>query len=375
MSKRREIIQVVSKMDVGGVETWLMHVLRHIDRNRFHFIFCTASHELGFFGKEIRSLGGDIVHCPAKNGYRRFAKQFVSILNKVKPDVVHSHFLFLSGLVVRLAKNTGVPIRIVHSHASRDGHPDSVRRFFYRWLMRRCIRKYATHGIGCSAKTADYLFAPDWRNRNGYQVATCAIDTVPFRKPVDRVKLLRKFDIPANAKIVGHIGGFRHVKNHKFLLQVAAEIRKHEDIHLFLVGDGPLRSEIEMLANGLGISSHVTFAGVRDDVPALLEGLFDLLIFPSKLEGLPLVVVESQAAGVPCLISDVITAEVTVIPELIHRESLNTGPKVWAERALELLSQAPYDEAQALQRIENSKFSISSSVGFLTKLYLGQLSS
>lgn len=359
----------------GGVETWLMNVLQNIDRSRFHFTFCVASEQSRFFDSEIQSLGAGLIHCPVNGGYRKFAKQFLSILDETRYDVVHSHSMFFSGVVMRLAKKAGVPIRISHSHNTQDGKPDSIQRYIYRRLMRRYIQRYATNGVGCSMVAADYLFTPDWRNRKGYKIATCAVNTNAFRCSVDRKQLLEQFNIPINAKTIGHVGNFSTQKNHEFLLPVfTAIIHNRKDVHLFLVGDGPLKPEMELLADKLGISDHVTFTGMRDDVPLLIKGLFDLLVFPSRFEGLGLVVVESQAAGVPCLISDVIPIEATVIEELVRRESLKAGPKVWAETALEMLESPPYDKDKAIEQIEKSTFDITSSVKFLSDLYSGQLS-
>jgi glycosyltransferase involved in cell wall biosynthesis len=225
---------------------------------------------------------------------------------------------------------------------------------------------------------ADYLFTPSWRRWNGYTVATCAIDTSAFQATVDRSQLCKSFGISPRVRIVGHVGNFRYgnIKKHDFLLHiVAAMLGKREDIHLVLVGDGPLKPEIESLANKLGISDHVTFAGGRDDVPVLMKNLFDLLVLPSQYEGLPLVIMESQCAGLASLISDVITLEVTVIDELVERQSLKVGPEIWAERAFEILERPPYDKDKALMQIEKSKFGIASSVKFLSELYSGKLTS
>jgi len=377
MSEPREIIHVVKKMDRGGVETWLMNVLRNIDREHFHFTFCTTDEKAGAFDVEIRSLGADIIACPLAGGYQEFARRFRSILEKKKPDVVHSHMLLFSGIVLRNAAKARIPIRIAHAHNTHDARPDSVKRHMYRWLMRRYIKKYATNGIGCSRAAADYLFGLDWKKWKGCRVdvATCAIDTSVFATAVDNAKLRKSLGISPSVKIIGHVGGFRRQKNHEFLLHIfAAMLQKRRDIHLLLVGDGPLRTKIGELAKQLGITQRVTFMGVRDDVPLLIKGLFDLLVFPSRFEGLGLVVVESQAAGVHCLISDVVPIEATVIEELVKRESLKVGVGVWAERALEILKQPPCDKAEALEQIEKSKFGISASVEFLSDLYSGKLS-
>ena len=369
---KKTIIQVINRMDPGGIEVWLVNVLRHINRERFHFIFCSTSDEPGGFDEDIRLLGSEVVSCPTNKGYLSFSRKFMSILKESKCDVVHSHCLFLSGLIIRLAKKAGVPIRIAHSHASKESSHSSVHRYIYRWISRWLIKKYSTNGIACSEEAADYLFTTKWRKQKGYMIVKCAVDTNAFRYLKDRNQLMEQFNIKRNSKIIGHVGNFHYAKNHEFLLYIFAAMLHHrKDIHLFLIGDGKLRPQIQSLANQLGISGQVTFAGIRNDVPLLMRNLFDILVFPSLYEGLPVVILESQCAGLPSLISDTITAEVKTIDELVHFESLSVGADVWATRVLEILESSNYDKNKAVDQMEKSEFSITSSINLLSKLYSG----
>lgn len=373
-SKPIRILQFLRKMQCGGIETWLMNVLRKINRNRFHFTFCTTSEEQGFYEEEILSLGAQRIACPLRNGFRSFNHRFTSILKEGQFDIVHSHMLLFSGWIMRLAASAKVPVRIAHMHSTGDRHSDSLRRNLYRWLMRKLIKKYCTFGVACSKMAADYGFPRNWVNLPHYDVIYCGVDALAFSATPEAMELRRSFGIPQNERVIGHVGNFVQVKNHEFLLHVVAAIAsKRQDIHLLLVGDGPLRSEIEALANNLGIASKITFGGMRDDVPLLMSSLFDLLIFPSVLEGLGLVVVEAQCAGIPVLVSDIIPLDATIIKELVHRESLGKAPHVWAKRAIELLEQPHYDKDVARSQVENSVFSISHSVDFFEKLYSGRL--
>ena len=166
-----------------------MDVWRHIDRDRFHFTFCSLSGKPGVFESEIISLGGRIILCPICQGYRTFAKRFTEILDEIRYAVVHSHMLFFSGLTLRLAARKGVPIRIAHAHTTQQDGERHIRRRLYTWAMRHSIRRYATRGIGCSAQAADFLFTPSWRTQTAYHVIPCGIDPARFRRVVNRSKL------------------------------------------------------------------------------------------------------------------------------------------------------------------------------------------
>jgi len=372
MDRPIRIIHVLKTMHPGGVETWLMNVLRNIDREKFHFTFCTTCKESGTFDEEIRSLGADLLACPLNNGWHRFNKSFISILKEIEPDVVHSHLFFFSGIILRSAAKAGVPVRICHIHSTSNRDRNSIQRYVYRWLMLKFIEKYCTHGIGCSKRAADVGFIKGWEHLGKYCVMPCAINTSAFKLTTDRAKLRKSFGIPPEARIIGHVGSFRRVKNHEFLLRsTASMLSKSKDIHLFLVGDGPLKPQIEELARQLGISEHVTFAGLRNDVPLLMKNLFDLFVLPSQFEGLGLSVVEAQCAGIPSLISDTIPPEATVIDQLVYRQSLDAGPDIWTEQAFNLLKLPRYDKNLARKQVEASIFSLSHSVDFLRKIYSG----
>jgi len=373
MSRPIQVVQIVSRMDRGGAESWLMNVWRRIDRARFAFTFCTMNGEPGVFDAEIRSLGGRVVPCTLDAARRPFAEGLTTVLQDVRCDVVHCHLLFFAGRVLPLANRAGVATRIAHSHTTQDGRPNGLLRRAYRWRMRRTIRSHATHGIGCSAAAADYLFTADWRGRPGYSVIPCGIDPAAFRETVDQTELRETLDIPADATVVGHVGSFRPPKNHSFLLRVvAAMIRKAPRIHLVLVGDGPLRPEMEKLANELAIGRNTHFVGVRGDVPVLMKNLFELFLFPSLYEGLPLGLVEAQCAGLPSLTSNAVTEEVVVVDGLVQRMPLALGPELWADRALEILDGQRAEPVVAMRAIEAGPFNIESSVTSLSELYAGR---
>ena len=172
--------------------------------------------------------------------------------------------------------------------------------------------------------------------------------------------------------VVGHVGRFCEPKNHEFLLEVfAAASRRCEALRLLLVGDGPLRPAMEKQARALGVAERVIFAGLRRDVPWLMRDVFDLFCLPSRHEGLPLVLMEAQAAGCQVLISDVITEEADILAEQMHRLPLAAGVTRWADT---LLALAALPRASgALERVGQSAFNITHSIAALQAFYLAAI--
>jgi glycosyltransferase involved in cell wall biosynthesis len=195
-----------------------------------------------------------------------------------------------------------------------------------------------------------------------------------FRGAGDRAKLLReKLGIPETAKVVGHVGRFEPVKNHRFLLDAfAAALRHAPDLQLVLVGDGPVFDETRQVAASLGIEKQVLFSGTSSDVPAYMA-IFDLFVLPSFSEGLGIVCVEAQAAGTPAIVSDVVPAEVEVIPGAVKHLSLDAGVSAWADAIVRRLGEPRLAAQEALSRVNASAFGIGRCVEELDAIYRSEL--
>lgn len=371
MPEPRKVVHVVSRMTRGGIETWLLRVLRKLDRERFQVTIVTLSGAGGELDDEVRALGVPIKVVSAEHGsWPRFARDLIDFLGQCRPHAVHSHMFFRSGTVLRAAQKVGVPIRIAHSHNTSDHAAYPFLRRFYRVYMRRLLRAHSTATIGCSTEAGQFLFGRGWRNRPNTHVLPCGVDVDAFGTPADRETYCRELGIPADHKIVGHVGSFTYQKNHAFLVDIAAALAKRDaKTHVLLVGGGDLRPKIEEKVRALGIEDRVTFAGLRGDVPVLMETVFDLFILPSHYEGLPVVALEAQCANVPSLMSDVISRETTVIDPLVHWQSLSRSADDWAARALGIMAQPRPDPADSRQKIRDSIYSIDASVRLLSDLY------
>ncbi len=367
-------LHVVGALNRGGVETWLMHVLRHIDRDRFRMDFLVHTAQPAAYDDEARALGARIIPCLHPSQPLQYGRRFKRILREYGPyDVVHSHVHHFSGYTLRLAAQAGVPVRIAHSHSDTAAveRAASPARRAYLALMEYWVRRHATTGLAASARAAAALFGPHWQRDPRYRLLYCAIDLAPYRLPVDTAACRAELGLPPDVHVIGHVGNFKPVKNHAFLLKIAAEVIQRESRARFLlVGDGPLRPDIERRAQAVGLGEHVVFAGPRADVPRLMRGAMDAFLMPSLYEGLPVVGLEAQAAGLPLILSDTITTETDVIPELVNHISLDAPPAAWADAVLAALAQRPsITSAEALAQIAASPFTIERSVAELERLY------
>jgi glycosyltransferase involved in cell wall biosynthesis len=372
--KTIRILHIVGGMSRGGIETWLMHVLRHIDRDRFKMDFVVHTEKSCPYDDEVRSLGSKIIPCLDPSKPLLYGRNFKRILHEYGPyDIVHSHVHHYSGYILRLAEEASVPIRIAHCHndsSSVEANANWQRRFYLN-LMKGAIKRHATLGLGCSQAATIDLFGSDWKNDPRWQLLHCSIDLLPFREPVDSVELRAELGIPASAFVIGHVGRFHEQKNHQFLLEIFAEIAKREpQAYLLLLGEGSLRPNIEQQALRMGLSLRIIFAGTRSDIPRLMVGAMDVFFLPSLYEGLGLVLVEAQAAGLPCIFSDVVPEEADLVKPLVRRISLSKSASVWADEVFVALDNiSALNKVDALAIVEESSFNVRIGVKSLVKVY------
>jgi glycosyltransferase involved in cell wall biosynthesis len=372
-SRRIRVLHIVGGMNRGGVETWLMHVLRHIDRKRFQLDFMVHTTAPCAYDSEVRSLGSQILPCLHPNRPWHYARNFRAAVAAYGPyDIVHSHVHHYSGYTLCLAQHAGIPIRIAHSHndASLQDTSPSPLRWIYLTITERLIRRYATIGLAASGKAAEALFGREWQRSSLCRLLYYGIDLEPFRAKVDP-SARAALQLPPDAFVIGHVGRFHEQKNHRFLLEIFRHVA-HADprSRLMLIGDGPLRPAIERRVAELGLTGRVVFTGIRADVPRILLSVFDMFVMPSLYEGLGLVCLEAQAAGVQCLLASTIPNEAAVIPQLVTRLQLSQPATTWATAVLDSRDRArAMTQPEALALVEKSPFDIRRSVVELARLY------
>ena len=362
MSEPIRVLQVVTYMGRGGLETMLMNYYRNIDRDKVQFDFLTHRDERWDYDDEIESLGGKIYHLPKLNP---FSKSYLNALDKFFKEhkeyqIVHCHQDCLSGVVLKVAKKNGVKFTIAHAHSASQ---DKNLKYIIKTLAKKNIKKYSDKMFACGEEAGKWMFETD-----NFEVLNNAIDTDLYtynKEKADKVK--KKFDIE-NKFVVGHVGRFNYPKNHKFIIDVFYEVQKiKEDSVLMLVGDGDLRHEIEQKVQDLGLSDKVIFTGVRSDVNDLMQGM-DVFLFPSLYEGLPVTMVEAQASGLKCIISDKVPFECKMTENVVVVK-LEESPQKWAK---EVIKYEKYERKNAKEEIVKANFDIKANAKYLQEFYLNK---
>ncbi len=272
-----------------------------------------------------------------KMALRAYERALLSTLEKQGPfAVVHSHIQLFSGFVLKNAAKQNIPIRLAHSHTTEGTEKRPFIRTAYTTYMRWLINKHATHIFGCSRPACEALMGKKCWSDPRVQVLHNAIDLSSFENCADREILRQEFNISKERPIIGHVGSFRTVKNHRFLIEIFEQLAPRLDANLVLIGDGPLMPEMKKLIETKSLADRTRFLGSRSDVPCILQ-LLDLFLFPSQYEGLGIALVEAQAAGVPCLAAETIPAEVDMGLGLVNFLSLSKNAQLWAQTVEDLL--------------------------------------
>lgn len=352
------VLHVVTYMGRGGLETMIMNHYRHMDRSRVQFDFLTHRDFEADYDEEICALGGRIYRLPALNPFSRNYLGKLDAFFAEHPEyrIVHCHLDCMAGIPLKAAKKHGVPIRIAHAHSSSQ---TKDKKYLLKLLYKRGIFRQATDLFACSRAAGSWMFGSA-----AFRVLNNAIDTARYIHAPETARQVRaEFGIPADAEVVGHVGRFDPPKNHEFLLRIFAGLS--ENARLLLVGDGQLRAAAEAQAEALGIRERVIFAGIRPDVNRLLQAM-DVFVFPSIYEGLPVSVIEAQAAGLPCLISDRVPIECKKT-DLVHQIPLSAGEEVWAAAVVDAAGTLRADTSA---QIRESGFDIVENARWLQEYYL-----
>lgn len=351
-----------------------MHVLRNIDRERFRMDFLVHGQEKYAYEDEAKQLGARVIRCLHPNRPWAYFRDLGRILQEYGPyDVVHGHLHHFSGIAMLLAHRAKVPVRIAHSHVdTRIVDANRVLlRGEYLGMMSWWIKRHATLGLCASDLARESLFPLGASFPFPIRTIYYSVDLRPFSLAVDRKQVRRELKIPSDAVVFGHVGRFEHQKNHMFFAEIAREVLKSEPRAWFLmIGDGELRESVMQRFDAVGVGHRACFTGVSNSVPRLMMGAMDLFLFPSIYEGLPVVLIETQAAGLPCVISNNISGEGDVVHELIQRLSIEELPSVWAKAAVQAAVGARcISSPNAVERVNASRFGPLRSVRAVEQVY------
>ena len=392
-STQRElrVLQVFSVLSVGGAETWLMSLLKYFNEFaealpvKVKCDILLTGGEPSVFDEEAKALGADLFYVPfSRKNPIRFMRQFRRILAAGQYDVIHDHQDYVAGLHFLMGLGSLPPIRIAHVHSAlrhRSNYANDWVRAISMSLGRRMLRRLATNVLGTSQQAIDeYGFrSPEYR---GVSVVNCGFDPRKLAGDYqnEHAEICRRFGWDDAAKIilfVGRLDGSALVngravsqKNLEFALEIAKEcFARDEKVRLLVAGSGDPEREKEFraLVNEWGIGERIQFLRESADVPKLMIGS-DVLLFTSPAEGLGMVVVEAQAAGLPVLASDATPRECVVVPELVEFLPL-TDSNDWARQTLQLLGRAYPNLSECNAAVRRSPFSIENSAMSLAAIY------
>ncbi|SEK53409.1 Glycosyltransferase involved in cell wall bisynthesis [Aquimarina amphilecti] len=339
------VLQVFTIMNRGGAESMIMNYYRKVDREKIQFDFLVHRKEKAAFDEEIENLGGKIYRFDPINPLfpGDYYKKLRSFFSEHKEySIVHSHLNTFSCFPLKIAKEFNIPCRIAHAHIAIDdvsfaslfSNKESKKETFKKLIklqLKKKVKKDATHLFSCGDKAGKWLFGEN----NSFTTMNNAIDTAVFSHNKEVAKQYKEEFGLQSRLVIGHVGRFASQKNHAFLLRVfAALLKEKSDCDLVMIGDGPLRKVMEKEANNLGVNDNVHFLGVRADVPELFQ-MFDVFVFPSFYEGLPVTLIEAQAAGIKVFASDSITTEVSLTND-IEFLSIERPAEYWASKILEV---------------------------------------
>ncbi|MBQ4518412.1 MAG: glycosyltransferase family 1 protein [Clostridia bacterium] len=328
----KRLLCILSNMNAGGAETFLMKLYRTLDKTKYQMDFCVNVKERCFYEDEIIEMGGKIYRIPSKSeNAQAFKRQLTELIQKEAYEQVLRITSNAMGFWdLKIAKQAGAKRGVARSSNSSDGA--GLKQKLAHRLGKLLYRKYVDVCIAPSDLAATYTFGKNAITKGRAHILHNAIDLSLFYFDTEkRASVRRELGIEEGRLVFGHIGRFMTQKNHGFLLDVFKTIKEKEPrALLLLVGKGELQEQLEQKAKDLDITDSVIFAGVRSDIPAVLSAM-DVFVFPSLYEGMPNTVIEAQATGLPCVIADTITKEAN-ITGLVQYLPLGSTEQ-WAEKA------------------------------------------
>ena len=319
------VLQCVNDMHRAGLETMLMNYYRYIDRTQIQFDFLTHRPYKSDYDDEISSLGGKIYYAPRlyPQNYPTYFRWMASFF-KEHPEykIVHSHIDSMSYLPLLAAKKADIPVRIAHSHNTAI---DKDYKYFIKQYFRLKINYVCNERFACGQEAGKFLF----RDKK-FKIIPNAIDAEKFYFD-EEIRQSKREELRLNKEfVVGHVGRISYQKNHKFLIKIFDELLKIEpNSILLLIGVGEREEEIRKQIQNLGLEKKVSFLGNRIDVNELYQAM-DVFVMPSFFEGIPVVGIEAQFTGLPCIFSDKVPREVQ-FNEKCEFVSLNKSAREWAE--------------------------------------------
>lgn len=355
-----KVLIVAGAMDLGGIENQMMHLLRNADKNKFQIDF-TSTVPCAYYREEIEQLGGKCIRIPHMGMHIwRYCKALYRVMKKGEYNIVHSQELFHSGIVLATAKAAGVKCRIAHAHNWCDddgtGKKRGILRSVYNIVMRKFINNFSTTQIACSSWAGRFLFGEKILKRQTYHLVFNSVNTAKFLNNY-RKKEIGEFCGDGWSSVL-NVARITPVKNQKFLVKLGEEFRKrNKNIRILCAGNGDktYENQIHNLVEKKQLGDYILFLGVRDDIDILMRKS-QAFILPSKYEGMPLVMIEAQTAGLPCVSANTYSPEVDFGIGLISWLSLDDDITAWADSVEKAICKKHPEKSDVEKAIKEKNF-------------------
>ncbi len=368
--KEIKILQVIGGLNRGGAETMLMNLYRKIDRQKYKFDFLVyvTDDKKADYEDEILQNGDQIIKLD-RNRVKNpilFYHDLNHVMKNSGYTCVHAHTLFNSGIVMYASYHNHIPVRITHSHSSGNMKRDTLINRTYFKFAKYLITKYSTNYIACDLKSGEYLFGEGFRGpilHNGID-----LNRFCYEENVEENKYQYLRD--ENILKLAVIGSFYEVKNHIFLLPIAEKLKeKGIKFKLYFAGRGPLQKMLEEKVKELHLENEIIFLGIVDQVEKFLKNI-DLILMPSLYEGVPVSLIEAQAAGVPAIISENISRDVDMELGLLNFVTIDSD-KQWLEEIVRFHCERHeiLNPKNIYEQLTLKGYNVEKNVDFLCEIY------
>ena len=356
-----KVLIIAGAMNVGGIENQLMHLLRQADKDQFQIDFTTTENH-PFYQDEMLSLGARCIQIPKTEGihFLRYCRALYRIMREGEYDIVHSHELFHSGMVLLTARLAGVKRRFVHAHNWSDGDGSgrkrSWKRSAYNHVMQRMIQRNATDFIACSTLAGKFLYGEKIVKQPNYHLVFNSVDTSKFIEKYDQVES-GEFCEDCWINVL-QVGRFTPIKNQLFTAEIARELKaRGKKIRILCAGNvgGDYDDAVAAKIREYGLEEQMLLLGVRKDIDVLMRKSAAFLL-PSLYEGMPLVLIEAQASGLPCVTADTYSREVDFGLGTVDWLQLEDSVIVWADTVERAVEKGRADKADVVSAIEKGGF-------------------
>ena len=340
MGEKVKVLYFIDRMLRGGIQTFVIENMKHMDKNKVQIDYLLLDDGVEYeledtlrkMGSNVYKLKGVWLRKPTDYfNYFKKIDEFFSQHNDYK--VVHLHSSSKNFYILKSAKKYGIPVRIAHSHNIGFQSKNKLEIMIGN-LFKPLLKKYATDYFACAYLAGEWLFGKKAVKNGKVRVIHNAVEYEKFKfNEEKRIKIRNSLNI--NDKLViGNVGRFSEQKNHEFLIDIFSEIHKKNNMStLMLIGKGEKEEQIRKKVKDLGLENDVIFMGFCDNVNELMWAM-DIFLMRSLHEGLPVVGIDAQAAGLPCFMSKHVITDEVKITRLVKFIELKQSPEKWAEEIL-----------------------------------------